>query len=217
MVSNFNDKFRNKILKDVAYKVGVQHQTQKYEHCMEEVKQLNANNVVWLSKLDTKKWAQAYDQGYQYGWMTTNIVECINVMLKGARMLPITALIQLTFYRCVSYFETYRGEICAIMTFRDMYIVYVVDKFTRAEAKASGHTVSIISRNNQMFKVITTLHGFHMFKGHNKQVVKLNEGTCICNKWQSFGIPCSHVLAVCAHMRIYNWQFVDKYHMMDTC
>ena len=67
-----------------------------------------------------------------------------------------------------------------------------------------------------MFEVITALHGFHMDKGHNKQVVKLNEGTCSCNKWQSFGIPCSHVLAVCAHMRIDSWQFVDKYYMMDA-
>ena len=64
MVSNSNDKFRNKILKDMAYKAGFQHQTRKYERYMEELKQLNANSVTWFSKLDTQKWAQAYDQGY---------------------------------------------------------------------------------------------------------------------------------------------------------
>ena len=84
MVSNFNDKFRNKILKDMEYRVGVKHQTRKYERFMEEIKQLNANSVTWFSKLDTKNWAQAYDQGYQYGWMTTNIAECIYGVLKGA-------------------------------------------------------------------------------------------------------------------------------------
>ena len=145
MVSNFNDKFRNKILKDMTYKAGVQHQTRKHERCMEELKQLNANSVTSFSKLDTKKWAQAYDQGYRYGWMTTNIDECINGVLKGARMLPITTLVQLTFYRCVSYFDTCRGEIRARMTCGDMYTEYVVNKFTRAKAKANGHTVSIIS------------------------------------------------------------------------
>ena len=101
------------------------------------------------------------------------------------------------------------------MTCGDMYTEYAVNKFTRAKAKAGGHTVSIISRNNQMFEVITTLHGFHMDKGHNKQIVKLNECTCSCNKWQSFGIPSAHVLAICAHMRIDSWQFVDKYYRMD--
>ena len=45
-----------------------------------------------------------------------------------------------------------------------MYSAYAVNKFTRAEAKASGHNVFIISRNDQMFKVIISLHGFHMDK-----------------------------------------------------
>ena len=145
MVSNFNDKFRNKILKDMAYRARVQNQTWKYKRCMEELKQLNANSVTWFSKFDTKKWARAYDQGYRYGWMTTNIVECINGVLKGTRMLSITAFVQLTFYRCVSYFKTRSGEIRARMTCGDMYTKYAVNKFTRAEVKASGHTMSIIS------------------------------------------------------------------------
>ena len=137
--------------------------------------------------------------------MTINIVECINGVLKGARMLPITALVQLTFYRCVSYFETCRIEIRVRMS-----------KFRRAKAKVSRHVVTIFHRINQTFEVITALHGFHMDKGRNKQVVKLNEGTCSCNKWQSFGIPCSHVLAICAHMRIDSWQFIEKYYRMDV-
>ena len=87
----------------------------------------------------------------------------------------------------------------------DVYTAYAIDKFRRVEAKASGHTVTIFHRIHQTFEVITTLHGFHIDKEHNKQVIKLNEGTCSCNKWQSFGIPCSHVLVVCAHMRIDSW------------
>ena len=58
------------------------------------------------------------------------------------------------------------------MTCGDMYTEYVVNKLIRVEAKASGHTTSIISRNNQMFEVITTLHGFHMDKRHNKQLLR---------------------------------------------
>ncbi|KAJ9672503.1 hypothetical protein PVL29_025922 [Vitis rotundifolia] len=216
VVSNFNDKFKNKVLKELAYRAGCQHQPRKYERYMEELKRLDEKSLAWFSKLDTQKWTQAYDLGYRYGWMTTNIAECINRVLKGARMLPITALVQLTFYRCVSYFETRRAEIRARMAAGDVYTTYAIEKFRRAEAKASGHTVTIFHRIQQTFEVITALHGFHMDKGRNKQVVKLNEGTCSCNKWQSFGIPCSHVLAVSAHMRIDSWQFVDKYYRMDA-
>ncbi|RVW25042.1 Serine/threonine-protein phosphatase 7 long form-like [Vitis vinifera] len=183
---------------------------------MEELKRLDEKSVAWFSKLDTQKWTQAYDLGYRYGWMTTNIAECINGVLKGARMLPITALVQLTFYRCVSYFETRRAEIRARMAVGDVYTAYAIENFRKAEAKASGHTVTIFHRIHETFEVITALHGFHMDKGRNKQVVKLNEGTCSCNKWQSFGIPCSHVLAVSAHMRIDSWQLVEKYYRLDA-
>ena len=80
---------------------------------MEELKRLNDKCVGWFSKMDTKKWTQAYDGGFRYGLMTTNIVECINGVLKGARMLPITALVEVTFYRCVTYFEKCCAEIRA--------------------------------------------------------------------------------------------------------
>ena len=83
-------------------------------------------------------------------------------------MLPITMLVQLTFYRCVSYFETHRVEIRARMATGDVYTTYAIDKFRRSEAKASRHTVTIFHRIHQTFEVIIALHGFHMDKGHNK-------------------------------------------------
>ena len=70
---------------------------------MEELKRLNDKCVGWFAKMDIKKWTQAYDSGFRYGLMTTNIVECINRVLKGARMSPIIALVEETFYRRVTY------------------------------------------------------------------------------------------------------------------
>ena len=46
------------------YRAGSQHQLQKYERYMEELKQLDEKSVAWFSKLDIKKLTQAYDLGY---------------------------------------------------------------------------------------------------------------------------------------------------------
>ena len=132
---------------------------------MEELKRLNDKCVGWFAKMDTKKWTQAYDGGFRYGLMTTNIVECINGVLKGARMLPITALVEVTFYRCVTYFEKCRVEIRARIANGDMYTIYAMTKVANYESKASGHSVSIFHRENEMFEVTTAAHGFHMDKG----------------------------------------------------
>ena len=80
------------MLKDLVYRVGSQHQPRKFESCMIELKRLDEKCLEWFNRLDTKKWTLAHDGRHQYGWMTTNIAKCINGVLKGAKMLSITAL-----------------------------------------------------------------------------------------------------------------------------
>ena len=48
--------------------------------------------------------------------------------------------------------HTCRGEIRTRMTCGDMYTVYAINKFTRAEAKVSGHMVSIC--NNLILLIV---------------------------------------------------------------
>ena len=57
--------------------------------------------------------------------MTTNIGEGINGVMKGARMLPTTELVEVTFSRCATYFEKRRAEIRARIENGDMYTIYV--------------------------------------------------------------------------------------------
>lgn len=216
VANNFYEKYKNKVLKDLVYKAGCQHQSRKFQRCMEELNQLEDKCVGWFAKLDMKKWTQAYDEGYRYGLMTTNVDECINKVLKGAQMLPITAVVQMIFYHCVDYYEIRRAEIQAQIVNGGKYTAHAINKVANYEAKASGHMVAIFDKRNEVFEVSTNVHGSHINKGKNKQIVKLKEGTCTCNKWQSFGIPCSHVLAVCTYAKIDGWELVDKYYKLDA-
>ena len=49
-----------------------------------------------------------HDDGWRYEIMTTNMSEVFNGVLKSARNLPITTLVQLTFYQVNSYFTVRR-------------------------------------------------------------------------------------------------------------
>jgi len=55
--------------------------------------------VSWIDQIPLEKWTQAYDGGKRFGHMTTNLAECINSVLKGARSLPICVIIKTTFER----------------------------------------------------------------------------------------------------------------------
>ena len=52
--NNFNDKYRNKMLKDLVYRTRSQHQPRKYESCMIELKRLDEKWLEWFNRWDTK-------------------------------------------------------------------------------------------------------------------------------------------------------------------
>ena len=55
-------------------------------------------------------WTQSHDGGKCYGAMTTNISKCFIGVLKGARSLPITAMIEFTWSKLIAYFHDQHKE-----------------------------------------------------------------------------------------------------------
>lgn len=55
--------------------------------------------ISWIDVIPLEKWSKTFDDGRRYDHMTTNLVECMNSVLKGARSLPICALIKKIFER----------------------------------------------------------------------------------------------------------------------
>ena len=66
--------------------------------------------------------------------MTTNMSEVLNSVLKGARSLPVTALVQLNFFRLNSYFVARREQGYNILASDEQYTPYV-------DAKIKAHVV----------------------------------------------------------------------------
>ena len=68
--------------------------------------------------------------------MTTNMYEVINSVFKGARSLPVTTLVQLTFFRLNSYFVARREQGYNILASNEQYTPYV-------DAKIKAHVVKV--------------------------------------------------------------------------
>ena len=57
----------------------------------------------------------------RYGIMTINMFEVFNRVLKGAQSLPVTTLVQLTFFRLNSYFVARREQGSNILASDEQY------------------------------------------------------------------------------------------------
>jgi hypothetical protein len=54
---------------------------------------------------EKEKWALAYDKGgKRCGYMTSNMVENFNSILRAVQSLPVTAIAYFTFYKCNKWF-----------------------------------------------------------------------------------------------------------------
>jgi hypothetical protein len=68
----------------------------------------NTKGRQWLTGLmgDLDKWTRAHDlDGWRYEFKCSNMVESFNKLLLGIRGMPVNAIVQLTFYKIVAWFN----------------------------------------------------------------------------------------------------------------
>ena len=144
--------------------------------------------------------------------MTTNLSECFNGVLKGARSLPIIAMVQYIFFKLVSYFDNRRNQTQAQLDDGQVFSKYATDIFEKNKEKATKHRpVNRYDRHLGIFDVQTPVNAFSANRGNHIQVVNLSEKNCTCGKWQLYKIPCSHAIAACNSVSVDMQQFINPF------
>ncbi|KAK4387202.1 hypothetical protein Sango_2590800 [Sesamum angolense] len=138
--SNFNKKFNNIRLKDLCWRAGAEVNARKFERIMTEIRELNEEAYNWLGMIDKTQWTLSHDSGWRTGILTTNMSECVNGVLKGARRLPIVAIVQITFHRI---FEARQAEA----------VHHIVQKFDYNQQSASVLTLSLTGQGSHTYVV----------------------------------------------------------------
>ncbi|KAL0424654.1 UNVERIFIED_CONTAM: hypothetical protein Sradi_1000200 [Sesamum radiatum] len=73
-----------------------EYQLRKFNRIMDEIKKQDVKAFAYLDAINKEKWTASHDGGWRCGILTTNMSECINGVLKGARRLPVSALVEIT-------------------------------------------------------------------------------------------------------------------------
>ncbi|XP_075674918.1 uncharacterized protein LOC142644125 [Castanea sativa] len=122
VASNFNTQFKDPFLKSFALKVGYATQACKLDKRLDYLKEAELKfskdpstekkkPYLYLMKEGLETWTLSHDRGRRYGVMTTNMLECFNGVLKDARELPISALVDYIWCKLVAYFYNRRTKI----------------------------------------------------------------------------------------------------------
>ncbi|KAH7853706.1 hypothetical protein Vadar_005720 [Vaccinium darrowii] len=213
--ANFQKNYRSAKLRDLVKAAASEHQVRKMNIQLERIKELNEEAFKDLEKIPLEVWTAAYDGGRRFGATTTNLSECYNNVLKGARHLPVTSLVQHTFYKCVTYFADRAGQARAKKNAGDQFSKHAMKMFNAWALKCRRHTVTLFDREEGTFEVRTPVNPQYQYKGNHLHSVNLSQRTCTCNKLQNMKIPCSHVQAACRYGGIDPYQFIDTHYTVD--
>ncbi|XP_038721994.1 uncharacterized protein LOC120014144 [Tripterygium wilfordii] len=215
-VSNFNTHFKDKDLKQAVVTMANEESKEKFNFWMSRVKDLNIAAWEYLNSAEKEKWSKAYDDGHRYGNMTTNMSEIFNSVLKGGRFLPITALVQLTFYRCNKYFVKRRIEAEQFRLRGIDLPPQVFGHISCETVKSKREQVRMFNHNPPTFQVSTRRRGAEDNQSSNRSYVvclgqQHEEQYCSWNMWLLYHLPCSHLLSCCSANRI-DWSiYMEPY------
>uniref|UniRef100_A0A2N9GWD0 CCHC-type domain-containing protein n=1 Tax=Fagus sylvatica TaxID=28930 RepID=A0A2N9GWD0_FAGSY len=156
LVSNFNTRFHDKRLKNMIQRAGEHNQLRKFNATMDSIRQYNKDAAKILDEeTDVDKWTLAKDGGRRYGAMTTNLSECFNGVLKGARNLPITAMVEFIYFKLVHYFNDRRVKTQAQLSSGQAFSTHAMEIFQKWSEKASLHHVIEFNREEGTFQIQT--------------------------------------------------------------
>jgi len=159
-------------------------------------------------------WTLSHDDGLRWGYMTTNIVESYNAVLKNARQLSVATLAKRIFYNCVAYWRDRRADAEAAISRHKFFTPWARSKINRWEKSASTHVVFLWEWTPDVIYEVQTSERqmSYGYKGGRRLQVNLTQEQCTCGKWKIWRIPCSHALAAMKHRGLNYEPFIPTYY-----
>ena len=186
-----------------------------FHHLMEQMYDVNEAWALWLEEIPYHQWTQAYDEGRRYGHMTTNLVESINSMLKRTRHLPITSLVQATYFKLLTTFAKRGRKAETMIRAGHKYSLWCQERLDEFDAHAKELTPRISNRT----RLRASVADIEEYEGGRKDVnyrVMIDERWCDCGWFQAHRFPCAHVIAICNWAKMDFYQFVDPLYKIQT-
>ncbi|KAF7841268.1 uncharacterized protein G2W53_003566 [Senna tora] len=158
---------------------------------LEAIRTLKKDVARWIENIPREKWTRAYDGGRRYIHMTTNLAKCMNNVLNGVRCLPVTVLVQATFYKVAEFFNNRRQQVQAQINTGHVLCEDLRDTiFTNLEIV---RICKVTLRNEDLGE-------FEVEEPYNQKErrpdrrcrVYLGRRLCDCGEFQQLHLPCIH-------------------------
>ena len=181
-----------------------------------DIRANKASAAEWLDDLPKTLWVQCFDEGKRWGHMTTNLSESVNSMFKATRYLPVSSLVEETYFKTAKLFAIRGRQTQAMINSGSQYSEVVSEVINNAQEESNTHIINEFDRHNQMFVVNETQAPLQTPRPIGRFRVMLQSQTCDCGEYQAKHLPCSHVMAACKSINVDPMNYVPSLFTLDN-
>ncbi|XP_057719333.1 uncharacterized protein LOC130933731 [Arachis stenosperma] len=151
--SNFLRAFKVPHLQKLVVNIGYSRTVEEYNINYKRLEERGEAYARWCDAIGLRHWVLSFDEGHRCGHMTTNLIECINSVLKGARNLPVLALVRATYYRLNKLFTRKSAKSHERKRAGYTYSIFAQQRIEASMQQVGNIIVHRFDRRNEVFEV----------------------------------------------------------------
>ncbi|KAH1226239.1 hypothetical protein GmHk_11G032949 [Glycine max] len=156
----------------------------------------------WLDQLPKQKWVQCFDERKFWGHMNTNLSKSINSMFKNTRHLPVSSLVEETYFKTAQLFANRGRQTHTMINFGSQYSEVVFDAMNSGQQESNSHIINEFDRHNHTFIITETQSPLESPRPPERFRVMLQSQKCDCGEYQAKHLSCSHVMVACKSVNV---------------
>ncbi|XP_016206985.1 uncharacterized protein LOC107647424 [Arachis ipaensis] len=188
MAANFMTRFKSVERKQYLINASYSPSKAGYEWYMDALRGVSPGMADWTGRFNKEIWLQHYDSGRRFGHMTTNLLECINAVLKGTRYLSISAIVRVTYERLQKLLVTKSREARSQLAAGNCFSQKLMAAIEKNREDIPKIRVTHCDKRDSVF-VMEELEPFECWSQGSFRV-RLSAGTCDCGLFQSLHYSC---------------------------
>ncbi|XP_022859737.1 uncharacterized protein LOC111380410 [Olea europaea var. sylvestris] len=154
------------------------YRVEEFERLMGQIRRVSERCYRYLEKAGFSFWSRALFMGDRYNIMTNNNAESLNSMLRHARSLPITCLVEHIRKTMQRWFYERRSNATACSTILSSRMENELQKTFEAGTRLRAHELT-----NSLTQVGIS---------NDMEIVDFSDNTCTCREFQLNRMPCAY-------------------------
>jgi hypothetical protein len=200
LVMNFKKRYTGKIFDDHLWAAAYSWTTYYFEKHWKAMVEAKHEAMNYIRQYHTRIWARSQFYNCKVDYVTNNSAECFNNWIKKYKGLNLDDIMDKIRQLIMDKWDVRRTISRKI---EGLILLHII----KSLREQSRNLDMDVQKSGDILAEVSVKGG----SGY-KHVVKLDERTCTCRRWQVSGISCKHALVFITSLREPLEKYVDKYY-----